>query len=64
MTFITLQVGQCGNQLGNSFFNTISDIANQKITADNFNFLEETQYRLFFLLVFLIINSTSKYNNR
>ncbi|KAG8192535.1 hypothetical protein JTE90_015170 [Oedothorax gibbosus] len=47
MTFITLQVGQCGNQLGNCFFNTISDIANQKANVENCNFLEETNYRFF-----------------
>ncbi|XP_055954164.1 tubulin delta chain-like [Argiope bruennichi] len=47
MSLITLQIGQCGNQLGHSFFNTISEILNQKPTASNCNFLEESQFRFF-----------------
>ncbi|GIY76165.1 tubulin delta chain [Caerostris extrusa] len=47
MSLISLQIGQCGNQLGFSFFNTISDISIQKPNALNYNFLEESQYRFF-----------------
>ncbi|GBL96609.1 Tubulin delta chain [Araneus ventricosus] len=47
MSLITLQIGQCGNQLGHSFFNTIFEISNQKPNAANYNFLEESQFRFF-----------------
>ncbi|GFY71287.1 tubulin delta chain [Trichonephila inaurata madagascariensis] len=47
MSLITLQVGQCGNQLGYSFFNTIFEISSQKPNAANCNFLEEVKFRFF-----------------
>lgn len=45
MSYVVLQIGQCGNQLGYNFFNTLAEITSKKKSLKNYDFLEESESR-------------------
>lgn len=48
MSHVVLQVGQCGNQFGSQFFNTVADVANQKTqSVEGLNFVDDIKQRFF-----------------
>lgn len=55
MSYLVIQVGHCGNRLGQNFFSTLSDITSKKKTAKNYEFLDKSDSRYLYSIVICIV---------